>query len=167
VNPVRQGTELELAYAAGIVDGEGCIILYKSNNTTSQPKLRKPGDVRYRYKVQVKMVDPEAVTLFMEIFGGSIYMQYPKSRANFPQYTWLACERRAASCIKQILPYLRIKKARGVLLLNFCENISKSAYKGRGYRVPEEDAAKREEIISQVKLQNQRTRKREDLGMLQ
>lgn len=155
-NPTKVGTPEELAYAAGIIDGEGCISIFESKNEISNKEYRKPGDVRYRYKVIVKMVDPQAVELLLELFGGCIYLQKPRTRGNFPGLTWTVSERRAAECMEKILPYLRVKRDRAELLIRFCENVSKYRYAGRGVHVALEDTNTRRQIIEQVKDKNQR-----------
>lgn len=158
-NPTRIGTPEELAYAGGIIDGEGCISMFETSNETSQKQWRKAGDVRYRYKVVVKMVDHEACVLLMELFGGSLYwnpLSKLRGRQRFPQITWAVSERRAAKAIRQLLPYLRVKKKQAELLLLMCENVAKYDHAGRGKKVTPEDTVARLELITKVRACNQR-----------
>ena len=156
-NPKRQPTELELAYIAGIIDGEGCISVFESQWEAKRNTYERERDTRYRYKVIVKMVDPDAINLLMDVFGGSICMQQPKARARFPQFAWTVSEKRAAACLKLCLPYLRIKKHRAELLLQLSDLISKCSRRGRGYHVPEQEKESRRELIQVIKNENQRT----------
>jgi len=158
-DPIRQATSEELAYCAGIIDGEGCISMFEQNNETSQKQWRKAGDVRYRYKVKVKMVDHEACALLMEVFGGSLYwnpLQKLQERQRFATITWTVSERRAAKCIRQLLPYLRIKQKQAELLLLMADNVMKYDHVGRGRKVAPKDTALRHGLIEQVRAQNQR-----------
>lgn len=100
-----------LAYAAGIIDGEGCIIIGKG----------KPKGLRLTYqyslRVTVGMSVPIAIDWLKNNFGGSI-----KYRANGkykPIYHWSVLSIQAEGFIKIILPYLKVKRKEAELALEF------------------------------------------------
>lgn len=165
-DPIRTGTEVELAYAAGIIDGEGCISMFESLQSANsvKPKIRNARGLRYRYKVIVKMVDHEAVQLLYEIFGGSLYwnpLQKLRARQRFPQITWTVGEIRAVVCLRQLLPYLRLKRKQAELLVLMEQSVSKYRHCGKYRRVSEEDTETRRGLIKQLKSRNQREYLRE------
>ncbi len=104
------------------------------------------------------MVDPEAALLALEVFGGGIGISKPRKRANWPQIIWTATERRAATAIRQLLPYLRIKKERAALVLKMADLCAKHQHIGRGYRVPSEELQQRRELVVAAKKHNSRER---------
>lgn len=105
----------KIAYWAGIIDGEGCIQLYK--------RIDSRGFLEYYLKVRVAMTNAE--DLLGEIsaaFGGSVRLRYPKSwKENGwkPQYDWQLVGAGAEKFLRQILPYLQIKRAQAENALAF------------------------------------------------
>jgi hypothetical protein len=101
----------DLAYCAGIIDGEGSIGIYRRLERRT-----------YRITVAVAMCETEAVTLLCELFGGSIAVGCRTDRDKHrPQYAWHAAASMGALCLREILPYLRIKKAQAVNALRLQE----------------------------------------------
>lgn len=88
-----------IAWAAGIIEGEGCLGLYQDN--------RRPST--YTVKIQVESTDKFVVDKVQEIFGGNIYENNAPSK--LPKYKkswrWLVSNKQG---VKQILttiyPYL-------------------------------------------------------------
>ena len=64
-------TKLIHAYLAGIMDGEAYIGIKKSH--------RSHGCINaiYHERIQIRMVDEQAIKLFRETFGGSYYKEKP------------------------------------------------------------------------------------------
>lgn len=99
----------ELAYAAGLFDGEGSISLIRHHdNRTHSPQ------------VSVASTDYEVVSWFRERFGGSIVTKQPRQSNHSVSYDWRLTDRRALVFLDLIRPYLVIeRKIRRVdLLLN-------------------------------------------------
>jgi hypothetical protein len=156
-DPKRQATEIELAYLAGIVDGEGCICLCETADMSGR-KYRREGDTRFRSRLYIKMVDPEAALLAYEVFGGGLCVSKPRTKANWPQITWTVTERRAARAIQQLLPYLLIKTERAKFVIKMAELCARHQHIGRGYRVSKEELDERRKLIEINKLHNSRSR---------
>ena len=73
-----QITELELAYLAGILDGEGCF-------TIERTKAKLPRhSLRHCVTVGIEMTDKEPLLLLQRYFGGSIYLRTRASSGNWP-----------------------------------------------------------------------------------
>jgi hypothetical protein len=99
----------ELAYAAGLFDGEGSISLtrHRSNRWPSP-------------QVAVASTDYEVLEWFRAHFGGNIVMKQPRASSHSVSYDWRLTDRRALEFLKLIRPYLVIeRKIRRIdLLLN-------------------------------------------------
>jgi len=99
----------ELAYAAGLFDGEGSISLVRQkNNRTHSPQ------------VSVASTDYEVVLWFQDRFDGSIVTKQPRKSNHSVSYDWRLTDRRALAFLELIRPYLVIeRKIRRIdLLLN-------------------------------------------------
>ncbi len=126
--------QTDLAYIAGIVDGEGCICIIK---------LRS-GNFSLRFSV--KMVNPSAINLIKEKFAGSVYPVacVPPRR---PKYDWKVCTKDAAIILGCLLPFLRVKKDQAIVALSFAETF--------GTKTNKIDLLKREVLYLKMKKLNQ------------
>lgn len=87
-------------YAAGFFDGEGCVAISKRNDP-----------LQYQLVTIVGNTDESVLQWWVERFGGSLYTRRPEVRPNRRQlYSWEARSRKAAEFLKQIQPYVRIKR---------------------------------------------------------
>lgn len=121
-----------LAYLAGVIDSDGCIRVKKSTYN-----MRVLGDAKapiYGGAVHVKQVQPQAVTLLKECFGGCLYLEKPSLLRGKPLFSWTIHSKKAVVVCGVLLPYLRIKKeqAKNVLLLGGLIEQSKIAKVARG-----------------------------------
>ena len=101
----------ERGYAAGIIDGEGCI---------SIRKIMKEGHNNYSYQLQVSVtqVDGNIVDFLYGAFGGKVYNKKAIApRQNY--YRWEIISRKAMIFLKQILPFLTAKKPQAELGIRF------------------------------------------------
>lgn len=110
--------KLQLAYAAGVVDSDGCITIKRRK--VWNERLRKSVD-RYSYAatVFVRQVENNAVSLLQELFGGSIRIHPPSVAGGRPLFQWEVSNRIGVACAKNLLPYLRIKKRQAEILVEF------------------------------------------------
>lgn len=108
--------ETELAYAAGIVDGEGYIGVKKSKAYECQGRST-PG---YHALVAVKMIDRSALELLHRLFGGSFYAaKVNLDSPRRPLFAWQVSDAGAERVLLSLLPFMRVKKtqAKNVLAL--------------------------------------------------
>ena len=101
--------DTELAYAAGLFDGEGSISLVRQKNNRSHSP-----------QVAVASNDYEVLEWFQKRFGGSIVTKQPRMPTHSVSYDWRLTDRRALTFLQLIRPYLVIeRKIRRIdLLLN-------------------------------------------------
>jgi len=101
--------KIDLAYLAGILDGEGCVHIAKEK--------RKQSFV-YKLRVQVSMVDKVPPMLAHNTFGG--YLRLRDRNAKWkPLWEWQVKSNNAVTCLKVLLPYLRTKRVEAELALKF------------------------------------------------
>jgi hypothetical protein len=100
--------DIEAAYAAGILDGEGSISL------TRVRKNRYPSP-----QVSVSTTDPELLDWFRARFGGSIVRKPSYKPTHSQSYEWKVTDREALRVLERMRPYMVIerKKRRCDLLL--------------------------------------------------
>jgi hypothetical protein len=90
--------ETDLAYAAGIIDGEGCIYASKPSKHNS-----------YRLNVAVSMTSERVVRLMAELFGGPVYDGNKIKRELVGRkqiWTWRVTNESAVAVLRLIGPYL-------------------------------------------------------------
>lgn len=120
----------QLAYIAGIVDGEGCISLFHTTNQHRPVRNRNsrsvgnshPGRSRQTIlRVSVGMTDKTIPEWLYATFGGVLqYRQRAKSSWK-DRWDWNLSSQMAAAFLKQILPYLKIKHGQAELGIVFQE----------------------------------------------
>jgi hypothetical protein len=108
--------EHEVAYCAGLVDGEGTIGINRMRKASS-------GKYYSRLHVKVTMLDPEGVDALYETFGGSL-KQYSNG-----YFTWYLFGTKAADVIEELLPYLRVKRQQATLAIRFQRYLDLYKYK--------------------------------------
>lgn len=99
----------QIAYTAGLFDGEGSISLVRQKNNRSHSP-----------QVAVASTDLEVLQWLRNRFGGSIVTKQPRKPSHSVSYDWRLTDRRALTFLALIRPYLVIeRKIRRVdLLLN-------------------------------------------------
>lgn len=104
----------ERGYAAGLIDGEGCIQIKKIKNLNHK---RNP---EYSLQISMNMVDTEAIDFMKGVFGGSVYGPLKTYGKGFrPNYRWEITRKSALTFLKQILPFLRVKRVQAELGIRF------------------------------------------------
>jgi hypothetical protein len=109
----------DYAYAAGVLDSDGCIGIGKEARTD------KPHPYYFRVNVRVAQTELGALIWFKETFGGNVYAQN-KPTEDRPKicYCWQTRKRSVIEALlKGILPYLKIKKAQAETCLSFYKHV--------------------------------------------
>lgn len=117
-------TIAELAYAAGIVDGEGCISVNASDSPTRS-------NAACCLRVYVVNTDEGLIDWFIAKFGGR-KREIPQSERDMSsfhskQITWtwaLRCSGDVAEFLTAILPYVRVKKKQCALGVAFAKRLA-------------------------------------------
>lgn len=124
------------AYVAGIMDADGCFMIFKHRRKTSNKKSARALDFpkrveswAYSYLAGVKicMIEPEAIDLIQNEMGfGHMHIDGArKDRPNSkPIYHWyFRNAKQLIPFLEGIMPYLRVKKDRAKHLLKFAKYI--------------------------------------------
>lgn len=106
----RMIPETELSYMAGIIDGEGCIGIYYS----------KRG--KYEARLQVSNTSKCLVDWIIQRFAKP-YIGVHKMAGQKDVFVLSWIGKTAAGLIKEVAPFLQIKRAQADLLLEFVDTI--------------------------------------------
>jgi hypothetical protein len=115
-----------LAYAAGIIDGEGSITLLHSF-----PKRRSLHE-NWHLRIDVKMNNGKPLELLKGLFGGNISVGRGLKQGNFPSFSWEIGSIRAKRCLKALIPFLRVKKAQAELGIRYQDRLTNAEHHGKG-----------------------------------
>lgn len=102
---------IELAYIAGFFDGEGCIYVVKMVGN------KNPG---YSLKLEINQrLDNDSILYYIQSkFGGNIHHKRPSFNSN--RHTrWSIHGDLAIAVLKQLLPYLKIKKLQAEVAISY------------------------------------------------
>ena len=124
--------EITLAYLAGVLDSDGTIGIKR--NTYAVRVIRDSEQPTYSERIHIRQVEPHALNLFSDTFGGRLGITKPSAAHARPLYYWGQTDRKAANTLLALLPYLRIKKAQAenCLALRVVKEQSKIARMARG-----------------------------------
>lgn len=108
--------DLELAYFAGLFDGEGCVQI-----AHHKPQAGKRTE-QHTLRCAIQMTDEKSVRSFL-CFGGSVcfkgyYTRNPKWK---PQWTWSISSNQAKGFLEIMLPHLRLKREQAKMAIEFQE----------------------------------------------
>jgi len=153
-------TEIDRAYAAGVLDADGSICISKAKPETLMKAVRNDDSrvfMNPRYVVYVNVVNTSELLMhwLCEKFGG----RYGKRKMLKPDrqrqtYDWKLQNNGCEPFIRLVLPYLQIKKDRAKLALRFWDEAIPYP-KGKGARLPQEEVDRREFLYCEMKGLNQ------------
>ena len=114
----------ELAYMAGLFDGEGCVHIARIHT--------KKRNLTYQLVCKISMYSLSTLEIFKTSFGGSIRREttHEKSNKYGLLYSWAIWGRNSVSFLEKLIPYLRIKKAEANLAIEFQSKKAIGAGKG-------------------------------------
>ncbi len=105
----------ERGYAAGLLDGEGCISIRIVNPTVNNRQVNPC----YNLQVSMNMVDGESIDFMYGCFGGNIYHKKVYQENRQEHWRWEISSDRAVKFLKQILSFLKCKKAQAELGIRY------------------------------------------------
>lgn len=137
------------AYAAGLIDGDGCIQVNKK---------KRIGWDYHSITVSVSQVSEDAVNWMFRNFGGRVNKFFSSKERRQPIYRWSADCKQAGFILQAILPFLVQKAERAKLAIQLQE-MMKPVYGHNGVNAirmkPSEDELfKRESLFVQMKAAN-------------
>jgi hypothetical protein len=134
----------KLAYVAGLIDGEGCFGMYYSKRLN-----------RHYLTVDIYNSSLELLEWLSDNFPGDhreIKAPSKKIHINWkPQYIWRSNNNDTLSFLKQVLPYLIVKKQQCLLAIQFRETFVR-----RECPVSQKTLDLRRSLYGQMKILNQR-----------
>ena len=144
----------ELAYLAGIIDGEGCVTITAHQNKYESSKSVSPSFVAH---VSVANTDVRLMDWLTSRLGGWVGLKrrnYPCSRQK-PVYTWQLTSDRARAMLRIVRPYLVLKGAQADIVMATDRYLmpKKSCFKRR---IPSELLQKRAIVVAQIRKLNRR-----------
>lgn len=129
-----------LAWAAGVIDGEGCIFIRKSTD-----KRRK--SAVYDLGLKVTMTDENTVKRLFDLFGVGHLTKVNKHNPKWKNgLSWVCRANMSKDVIQKLLPYLQTKYNQALLALDF-ENTFNQFYK----EVPDNIQLERDRIFLLMK----------------
>lgn len=122
----REATVFEKAYLAGLFDGEGCVGAVKVRD-------KRGGRAEaIMFTAVVSMCDREPIDLLAEIYGGAIRSRKTAQKAHHSRvFTWQAYGDAGAKFLRDVLPYLRVKRGQAEAYLR-----ARTTFTGWGRRPP-------------------------------
>lgn len=119
----------EVAYIAGLMDGEGCFVIFKQKNSLA------PNGFAYGIRVEFTMCDRDPIELIGRLFDRPVKSR--KLKSGRTAYKVVLHATAAAVFTKRILPHLRGKREQAKLLLTIFDK----HLPGRGKMHTEESVA--------------------------
>ena len=130
------------AYAAGMMDGDGCIQI--SQRRTENKNY-------YSLRVSVTQVTEGVPIWFVRNFGGRVDKFYATKERRQNLYRWSMDSSKASDFLQKILPYLVEKTERAKLGIQFQATL---IYKGFADKLPQEVIQNRIKMYDQMKVFN-------------
>lgn len=143
----------KLAYIAGILDGEGSIMIMRQASKSFMEQRAKRGcfDPHYHACIRIGMLERVALDLIVETTKiGEVVEEKPYHHKR-PMFRWMARSRHdCLNFLALVMPYVRVKKRQAQLCVNFMENWVSS----NGIRLTPEIKAKREKAWIEMRKLN-------------
>lgn len=113
--------ETDKAWTAGIIDGEGSIFVM------AQKRKDRDRDTNYILRVSVQSTDPYMTTELKRLWpdGAEFSVRRDKRDNCSDTMKWQLNGRRAAGFLKEILPYMKVKKTQADLAIQFQDTTKK------------------------------------------
>lgn len=127
--------EIKMAYAAGILDGDGSFSLLLHRSTT-----KESWRTFYHPCIQLSNAYKGMSEFLNEKFGGSLRVKKPQQEHHKPLYVWSLRSREGCKkLIDKIFPYLKLKKDQANLMLNFLESDHFDQHQGEKFNLKMKD----------------------------
>jgi len=129
---MKQTKAIKLAYLAGFIDGEGCIMVAKRNPRTDKNGRRRTS-VSYSVLLTVSQRDGAIMDWLTGNFGGTVQW---KDKKDYPCYVWNITHKKASAVLKDVLPFLKYKRDQALLAINLQNRLQKTLRDADGKALP-------------------------------
>lgn len=146
-------SDVDLAYIAGFIDGEGCICVHRRGKVGEKEKSI------YAFIVTIANTDKSVIQYLHSVLGGCI-ANNNKRNGHKTCYVLHLNPRKAYKLLKKLLPYLRVKKKQAELAIKLGDIITNKKHG----RLTNEDVMERELIRQEMQRLNKRVNKRKEGG---
>lgn len=120
-------TPWEVAYWAGIFDGEGSVIIYLGKDM--RPRRYGPCDREwYRLRATVTNTCLRLLEAMKKSWGGHILKKPLRSSRHRQTWVWIAVTQQAAAFLSAVLPYLIVKASEARIGLALNEAIQREGF---------------------------------------
>lgn len=120
--------KMDVAYCAGLVDGEGCFFIHHGIATAKDKKY--PDKLRHYHQCNIHLIvgmaDKEPLDFLSRTFGGDVN---PFKRQGKLHFRWVLCSDKAALVTLELLPLLQGKREQAGLFLIFHQIWADGKYK--------------------------------------
>jgi len=110
---IKQLKSEQLAYAAGLIDGEGCLTI-----SVRRPEGRRKA-VHHCVRLSIGMTHLPVLRRLRSWFGGQISPVKKQKTFHKQAHEWRLWSNQALDCIEQLLPYLVVKRAEARVFLQY------------------------------------------------
>ena len=110
----------DYAYAAGIIDGEGCIQI---NHSILNGKVQS-----WKIQIEINMCSEKVLKKMAGLFGGNVKMYVARPEQHYRQFRWQIYSTNACNALKKMKPYLIEKKAQADLAIQFFNHQKRCKY---------------------------------------
>ena len=139
--------DVDWAYVAGFIDADGSVGIER--------RKRASGEVGYSVKLYITNADRSTMDWLVSNLEGGVYLTNRHSpKHHQTMWRWVVRGKKAGPLLRELLPYLRLKKKRAELALRFVETIT------NGGRLDPESKRLREYLANQLTRMNFRGRPR-------
>lgn len=157
-------TSTDLAYLAGLIDGEGCITLSTTSRTS---RVLKRKSYNYNPILGIGMTQRDSIDWVNEKFVGGHLTYRKRSKHNrFKGRVWYLSYSgtNAIRILEIIYPYLKLKHPQATIVIAFHYNRKAADGHRRYYGVPEEEYKNRIEYWKLVRSCNAKERWKKSLA---
>ena len=147
--PLELIREIEWAYLAGMIDGEGSITI------TEHRRADRPGYMRRNLRVQIYGTDPRLMVWLQSHFGGRTYSTREHQENRKAQLSIVWAESQIEPILLGALPYLVIKAEQAEIALAY-QSLKLPASAGRRKGHSEQALKTMENLWSRLRVLNKR-----------
>ena len=145
-NQDNQREAIFLSYLTGIIDGEGTIRI-----GTSKPSNSNRNKIYYA-SISLGMTNKEVIEMFAKRFGLKVREECVVNRKKMYR-CGTSGNKVVPIILKQILPYLVVKKEQAKLVIEYCSKVKTTGFR-RNKKLPIKQLLWREEFYKKVKKLN-------------
>lgn len=115
MHPQSTASLPDLAWAAGFIDGEGCIRVYRTN----RPRRTYGSRATYQVALEATNRDIHPLIDLRQMFGGYIFADKARPPRAAKKYRWRCVDSMTQTALEAMSPYFRIKGPQARLAMAF------------------------------------------------